>query len=436
MHLILSLYNNIHQASANNPVVAGAISLWGLTVLTWIFRKVPATVLRFIVRHATSRIAFNNADVSWNDANRAQFNRFMSWFSSERWFKWSRTLSADNEGGRLIIGPGYGLHFFFYQKRFFWFYKIRLDSSGSQTEKERITLCTLGRKNAPLLEVMNQFNLDPSMDYLNVYSYSIKDNRWEFWQSARKRSLSTVCLDEGIKTRLVNVFDHHCKRRDWYEQRGLAHKLTIVLHGQPGTGKTSLIASLASTYNRRICLLNLSSMTDEKFAKAMARLPKSALVLIEDFDSTRAMLSRKANQNETVTTIEADKEKLDNGASPFQFLTLSQILNTLDGVVRLDDTIIMLTTNHLEKIDPALLRKGRVDHIIEIPLMRDPQIRAYIQMMYPESTIPDDYHFDDIAGCDIQGLFLEHKEDFDGFLNALPRQSHIGITKDVQRLRA
>ncbi len=139
----------------------------------------------------------------------------------------------------------------------------------------------------------------------------------------------------------------------------------------------------------------------------MASVPKNSIVLIEDFDSCRALHSREDENDNT------------NGmAELMEVLSLSKVLNVLDGVVSLDDTVVFLTTNHLEKIDAAMTRKGRVDYTFEIPYLEDAEVKEYIKLMYPEKEVPQK-EFDTVAGCDLQSLYLEHREDFTAFISAL-----------------
>ena len=103
-------------------------------------------------------------------------------------------------------------------------------------------------------------------------------------------------------------------------------------------------------------------------------------------------------------------------------ISLTTILNTLDGAVRLNDVVIFMTTNHLENIDPAVLRKGRVDHIYKIEYLKHNEIVDYINLMYKDTNfiLDENIRFGEIAGCNIQDLFMEHKEDFNSFIASLP----------------
>jgi SpoVK/Ycf46/Vps4 family AAA+-type ATPase len=142
------------------------------------------------------------------------------------------------------------------------------------------------------------------------------------------------------------------------------NKIGIMLHGQPGCGKSSIIKCV-SNYTKRhiisISLKNINSVEElfnifhNDYIKNRYVNKSKRLYIIEDIDCDTD-ISHKRN--------EEDKKDKDKKILPQ--LTLSNILNCLDGVIELNDIIIIMTTNHIEKIDPALIRPGRINMILEL----------------------------------------------------------------------
>lgn len=412
----------LSQMMVDYPWMVGIYSLYGMTVLTYCFKFIPG-FFGFIKDQSITTLELNNAGWSGNEA---QFQAFMAWYLKSPYSKWSRYLSLDGKYSRFVdddddggsdrkcaktyvIGAGYGTHFFFYKKRLFWFSKGSLQSTGSEKEKQNIVIKTLGRDQQPLLALVEDFAVKPKETDLSIYSY--KDD-WDVISRVNKRPLESVVLRKDIKENLVGSLSYFFKNREWFIKRGLPYKQTYILHGKPGTGKSSTIKAIASHFNKNICLIDITSMGNSLFEKAMASVPKNSIVLIEDFDSCRALHSRVSSDGGDVTSSLAELTEV---------LSLSKVLNVLDGVVSLDDTVVFLTTNHLEKIDAALIRKGRVDYIYEIPYLEDVEIKEYIKLMYPEADIPD-VTFDTVAGCDLQSHYLEHREDLAGFIAGLAQK--------------
>lgn len=400
------------------PWMVGIYSLYGMTVLTYCLKFIPG-FFGFIKAQSITTLELNNAGWSGNEAH---FQAFMAWYLKSPYSKWSRYLSLDGKYSRwdddedeiadgkkrktYVIGAGYGTHFFFYKKRLFWFSKGSLQSTGSEKEKQNIVIKTLGRNQQPLIDLVEDFAVKPKETDLNIFSYK---EEWDVISRVNKRPLSSVILRKDIKDALVKNLEYFYSNRDWYVKRGLSYKQTYILHGLPGTGKSSTIKALASHFNKNICLIDITSLGNAAFEKAMASVPKNSIVLIEDFDSCRALHSRVEDDSDDPASKLAELTEV---------LSLSKVLNVLDGVVSLDDTVVFLTTNHLEKIDAALIRKGRVDYIHEIPYLEDAEVKEYIKLMYPEAEVPQ-VTFDTIAGCDIQSNYLEHREDVNAFVASL-----------------
>lgn len=127
---------------------------------------------------------------------------------------------------------------------------------------------------------------------------------------------------------------------------GIPYRRGYLLHGPPGSGKSSFIQALAGSLEYNICVLNLSErgLTDDKLNHLLANAPERTLILLEDIDA-------------------AFTGRTQSGEAGFSgSVTFSGLLNALDGVASsTSQRIMFLTTNHIEKLDPALIRPGRVD---------------------------------------------------------------------------
>jgi len=174
-------------------------------------------------------------------------------------------------------------------------------------------------------------------------------------------------VDE-LKERL-DLFIHH---PDWYMDRGIPHSLGIMLHGVPGAGKTSTIKAIAKDTNRHIFNLSLRPYTTQRQLtnlffnetvvimgydgnKQTYKIPLNRRVyVIEDIDClTDVVMDRAA-----VKTVDADKKEGES-------VTLSFLLNLLDGVLETPGRILIITSNFPDKLDPAFVRPGRIDVKIE-----------------------------------------------------------------------
>jgi chaperone BCS1 len=173
----------------------------------------------------------------------------------------------------------------------------------------------------------------------------------ESGEPRRKRPLQSVILDKGIKERIVGDVKEFLGSRQWYVDRGIPYRRGYLLYGLPGSGKSSFIQALAGELDFGIALVNLSErgVTDDRLASLMTSLPARTLLLLEDADA--AFTNRRQ--------VESDGY---SGST----VTFSGLLNALDGVAAGEERIAFLTTNHIERLDPALIRPGRVDMTVRI----------------------------------------------------------------------
>lgn len=134
--------------------------------------------------------------------------------------------------------------------------------------------------------------------------------------------------------------------KKWYKERTIPWKIGAVFSGAPGTGKSSYVSYLAKKHDIPLNIFDASSLTNEEFIENWKKVASNgpAIILLEDvaalFDKTK---------------------KLDENSDHVSFDCL---LNCLDGAERYDGIFVVITTNHIDKIEPALLRPGRVDYAI------------------------------------------------------------------------
>lgn len=172
---------------------------------------------------------------------------------------------------------------------------------------------------------------------------------WDYSGLINKRDLKTVCVDEKIKNSMKITIETFLKpeTEQRYADLGKRYCLGFLLQGPPGTGKTSLIHALASHFNRDICLMNQDkNMSDSRFTTLFKRVGKEDVLVIEDIDG---LLKNSLSE-------ESDGSNI----------SLSSILQCLDGFGSTHGLIYFITTNNLKQINPKVIRPGRIDHYIEI----------------------------------------------------------------------
>ncbi|KAI9889837.1 MAG: hypothetical protein M1814_004939 [Vezdaea aestivalis] len=289
------------------------------------------------------------------------FNRIISRFTPRLHHLSIQTTKIDNPSGSLrtqfSLIPGPGKHILRYKNAFIAVSRERdtkiVDfSSGSPWETVKLTTLYSHRyifeelfAEAHKLAIQSQEG--------NTVIFTAWGTDWQAFGKARqKRPLDSVILDKGVKERIVNDAKEFLRTRKWYLDRGIPYRRGYLLHGPPGTGKSSFISALAGELDYNIALLNLSErgLTDDRLIHLLAKVPTRTIVLLEDVDV--AFSNRRT---------ESDSDGY-RGAN----VTFSGLLNALDGAASSQDRIAFLTTNHVDRLDPALVRPGRVDLTVRL----------------------------------------------------------------------
>uniref|UniRef100_A0A182LUU1 Mitochondrial chaperone BCS1 n=1 Tax=Anopheles culicifacies TaxID=139723 RepID=A0A182LUU1_9DIPT len=237
--------------------------------------------------------------------------------------------------------------------------------------------------------------------------YTAMGSEWRpFGHPRKRRPIGSVVLDEGVSERILRDCREFIKNPQWYSDRGIPYRRGYLLHGPPGCGKSSFITALAGEIEFGICLLNLSErgLTDDRLNHLMNVAPQQSIILLEDIDA--AFVSRQDTLQQ-----KAAFEGLNR-------VTFSGLLNCLDGVASTEARIVFMTTNYLERLDPALIRPGRVDvkeyvghctrHQLEQMFRRfytgtDAESNA---RLFAERVAADGRH---ASPAQIQGYFMVHK---------------------------
>lgn len=206
-----------------------------------------------------------------------------------------------------------------------------------------------------------------STGMVNIFEWHPLHQYWMMRSLIRARSMDSVVLPVDHKERLLADLREFLgpDTKQWYRDHGIPHKRGYLFHGVPGSGKTSLIQAIAGHFEYNVCYIHLTHphLTDDSLRAAVNQAPKRSLLVIEDVD---AIFGR-------------DREKLLKD-SP---LTFSGLLNSLDGVGKAEGQIFILTTNHRERLNPALIRNGRADVHVEFTHASDEQISGMFTRFYP-----------------------------------------------------
>ncbi|KAG4080291.1 hypothetical protein HA402_010783 [Bradysia odoriphaga] len=310
--------------------------------------------------------------------------------------------------------PSVGTHIMWYKNT--W---IRVDRTREKSTVdiqmgipfETVQLTSFGRNKkiySDILEEAGKLALKDTEG--KTLMYTAMGSEWRlFGQPRKRRPLSSVVLDNGISQKIMDDCSEFSKKETctWYSERGIPYRRGYLLHGPPGCGKSSFITALAGELEFSICILNLSErgLTDDRLNHLLNVAPEKSIILLEDIDAAFA------SRDET----SVQKAAFDG----LNRVTFSGLLNCLDGVASTEARIVFMTTNHIERLDKALIRPGRIDFKQEIKCCSQHQIEEMFKRFYgTASSVRDSVEFAqkvmsfgrDVSPAEIQGYFMIHKK--------------------------
>ncbi|KAF8128052.1 P-loop containing nucleoside triphosphate hydrolase protein [Mycena galopus ATCC 62051] len=206
-----------------------------------------------------------------------------------------------------------------------------------------------------------------------------------------RRPLSSIILPDGVVDALVADAEEFLHTENWYNEAGIPHRRGYLLYGPPGTGKASTIYALAGVLNLEIYSLSLASnfVDDSYLQRAASAIPKQGLFLIEDIDC--AFPSREDEDEEEMEIVQTmhRRSRTHRGTQRTRsMVTLSGLLNVIDGIGSEEGKLFVATTNHIDRLDAALLRPGRIDHKVQYSLASAPQAHALFMRFFPAWRFP------------------------------------------------
>lgn len=388
----------IQEQLQHNQFMSGGFVLMILGAIAAYCRKLPKDIWNWI----TQRL-FLEFEIPCKDQ---AFNWFNDWLAQQTYSrKRARWLTVKThyapKGWQIILSPAPGQHWMFWRGRLMIVRRTRKEPQPTLTgihanepsENFIVSLLTWYRQDIQQLldECRKETEIPEDEDEIDVYT-AAWDN-WDGGRERRKRPASSVVLDDGVMENLLADVKRFKQSEKWYIDRGIPYRRGYLLHGPPGSGKSSTVLAVASELSMDIYILNLSlKIDDDKMNRLLASLPPDCIVLIEDIDC-----------------VWADRKSGDT------HVTFSGLLNAIDGVTATEGRLLFLTTNHKAKLDPALIRPGRCDVHYLLDDASTSQASRIFKKFFPETKREAEFgaRFGNKqhSMATLQGLLLNATED-------------------------
>ncbi|KAF2673932.1 P-loop containing nucleoside triphosphate hydrolase protein [Microthyrium microscopicum] len=350
------------------------------------------------------------------------FEDILKWISKEQVGRTARTLKAKSKAlgdddedqldenlftqelfhtGRMTklppnYEPYYGTYYFVRNWRLYVFERGRRERGARspwdrQTEEEHVTFKTIGWKTQPIKDLLSEIKewAAENQTLLTVIRRPAQRERarqgaWARALERPSRPVETVVLADNRKAELIADVHEYLlpTTRRWYARRGIPYRRGYLFHGPPGTGKSSLSFALAGLFGLEVYLISLldPNLTETDLTALFNSLPRRCIVLLEDIDS--AGLKRPGAPADKMIRPRRGKTSGPEEPPASNGISLSGLLNAIDGVASHEGRVLVMTTNFPERLDDALIRPGRVDMQIRFTLATKHQIREIFVRMY------------------------------------------------------
>lgn len=371
----------------HNPLVSGGLVLMLAGGVLYHLKRLPGLLYDLLERFCILKLEILDDDEAYQWLQVWLAEKLQHTLSVSVVTRRNRPHEADDEtpAGRanrpaVYFVPAVGTYFFRYQGRFVTLNRDRQENAASPSllpaanggdpktllrNKETFTLRIFSRDKALARQLVEECRERAIPDDGKVDILVANFGYWSPGTRIQPRPLDSVILDGRQAEELLDDVKEFLASAEWYRQVGVPYRRGYLLYGPPGNGKTSVVKALAGELDLSIYLLMLSDpdLNDNRINDLLAKVPERNVLLLEDVDC--AFVKRKRGNGK------------DGG------LTFSGLLNAIDGVASPEGRIVVMTTNHLERLDAALVRPGRADVKLAFGDATADQARRLFERFFP-----------------------------------------------------
>ncbi len=393
MSFIQSLSRHMQDGIVAAPLLTAGIGLWGAAMMTFFTKDLPKVIWSSIRARLVTSIEVTSRE--------EEFGALTQWIERQGYSRRFRRLRIHKNE----LSVGFGRHYFLRGWKLFWIYRGLVENKDGYIEEVRLSYW--GRDQSVLRALLaDAIREIHRSDQTRIYTVASWDG-WNLLTRQTKRPIDSIFLSQRNRTALRSHLDWFVQAKDWYTKFGIPYRTGLCLYGPPGTGKTSLVKAICAQYDLGLYVVDLANMTDKGLKDLVWRVGPRAVILMEDIDTVGASSKRQADTVEESATKEPK-------------VTLGGLLNAVDGIVDSDGRIVVMTTNHIQKIDPALLRPGRVDLSLELGFMNAEMFVEAFKRFYPEFLVPLETSWrPEVTPAQFQRLLFEHHKSAESVLAAV-----------------
>lgn len=357
---------------SENQFLSGGAVLMGLGGVLVYGRQAGSLIWTWFVNQTTVVVDISNDDPA--------YRWIQKWLNENTSSQKIRRITAKSHNrdvnSDVHFIPSTGIHLLRYRGKFILLSRNKKDvslgdgSSGmlAAMAPETITIRIIGCRDKNYAKQLFQEARKVFFPTTRTL-LTIKQGLGYAWstRSVEPRPANTVILEKGLMENILSDVKTFLGRKAWYQARSIPYRRGYLLFGAPGNGKTSIIKVVASEFDLPIHSINMKGLSDSSLQDLISDIPPKSILLLEDID---CVTSNREEKNE------------EKGIG----VSLSGLLNTLDGISSPEDYLLFMTTNYPEKLDSALKRPGRIDKQIELKNATEEQAYRLWKVHFPDDA--------------------------------------------------
>lgn len=383
--MIETITTFLTEQIAKNDLVAGGAVLAAMAfvlnqVKSWPFKIIKWMRLMFITE----------MDIP----DRSETFKWVSeWLGQHQYMTKAKRITVEaRRAGTAAYSPAPGRHLLWFKGRPMILRRARREGTGDNAHRafrEKWVIAMFGSRKR-VEDFITECRLTVKKDadeFIKVYEVG-EHGYWTRGTKKRKRDLTSVILGKGLRDTLADDVNNFIESKDWYNKMMIPYRRGYLLTGPPGNGKSSIVTAIASEFDLNINVLNLGQVGEDELSTLMGDMKENSILLLEDIDC--AFIERENKQA----------------------ISLSNLLNLLDGVSAAEGRIVFMTTNHRERLDAALVRPGRIDLELLIDNASPEQVAALYRRFYDKdpSVFVAELGDTEVSMAALQGHFLCYKD--------------------------
>lgn len=374
----------------SNTILKGGLMLSIIAAIGMYLKSLIPIVWGFIMRKISYSAVIENKTELYSLLNK--------WLDKNQSDKFKKVLAKTETINKAKINclnyssSNHNSFFYFWYKRRIIFVsssreKFESSASTENMHMDSYTITSYFSKEIvkeflnELIEGRNEEIQNNNSIYL--YDYDVM-GYWAMINQINSKSYEKIFNNE--KKELHDDIELFLNNKDYYEERGIPYKRGYLLYGEPGNGKSTTILALAKKFHKDVFNLNISTIgTDNALKRAFRNITSNSFILIEDIDAS-------LNKRDDVNTV-----------------SFNTILNILDGALSKDNVCVFFTTNHIEQLDAALLRCGRVDVKVEFNNPTKENLKDMFKLFYLTDDVPYFEYEGALSACELQEICIESR---------------------------